>query len=145
MLITTTIKLRHNSKLGYVIFVMRIISMIALFIKVTSLDGAVEGIEHFMSPDWEKLNDLETWKNAARTIYFSLGLTVGLSICLSSFNKFKHDCYRTALVVCAADFMASIVLALIQMSVYGAFARRSGVSVQTVIEEIWTTATPPSK
>ena len=63
-------------KAAYVITLSPYFVLTALLIYTARLDGAVEGIEFYLTPDWDKLQSLDVWTTAASQILFSL--TVGL-------------------------------------------------------------------
>ena len=77
-------------------------------IYVSTLDGFSDGISYYISPDWSKLGDLKVWQEGAGQIFYSLGVAVGSQLILSSFNGFKTNCHRDALLIGLCNSTTSI-------------------------------------
>ena len=58
------------------------------------LEGSLDGIIYYLKPDFSKLKGSQAWVDAATQIIFSLGCCNGSVITLSSYNKFKKNCYK---------------------------------------------------
>jgi SNF family Na+-dependent transporter len=58
------------------------------------LDGAGIGISYFIKPDLAMLTQSTVWKDAAVQVFFTLSLSYGGLIALSSYNKYNHDILR---------------------------------------------------
>lgn len=77
-------------------------------IYVSTLDGFSDGISYYISPDWSKLGNLKVWQEGAGQIFYSLGVAVGSQLILSSFNGFKTNCHRDALLIGLCNSTTSI-------------------------------------
>ena len=64
-----------------------------------TLDGFMDGIKFYLTPDLEKIQNLEVWTVAASQIFYSLGVAQGSQLILSSFNTFRNNCHRDALLI----------------------------------------------
>ena len=91
-----------------------------LLIYVSTLDGFSKGIEYYIVPDWSKLGDLKVWQEGAGQIFYSLGVAVGSQLLLSSFNGFKTNCHRDALLIGLCNSTTSIYA-----GVYTAFSEHN--------------------
>lgn len=65
-----------------------------LLINGVQLDGAMDGILHYIKPDFEKLASIEVWADAATQIFFSLSICMGGTINLASYNPFYSNTLR---------------------------------------------------
>ena len=77
-------------------------------IYVSTLDGFSNGVSYYITPDWSKLGDLKVWQEGAGQIFYSLGVAVGSQLILSSFNGFKTNCHRDALLIGLCNSTTSI-------------------------------------
>ena len=62
-------------------------------------EGSKIGILGYITPDWEKVQELSVWKEAAIQIVFSLGLGNGVLGTSASYNQFHNNCLRDAIAV----------------------------------------------
>ena len=58
------------------------------------LPGAELGIRYYIYPDFSKLWDYQVWTDAAVQIFFTLSVSYGGMIALSSYNTFHTNIYR---------------------------------------------------
>ena len=72
------------------------IILLVLLIRYVTLDGQahLDGIYYYIKPDWSRLQHAEVWGDAASQLFFSLSLSQGTLLALSSYNRFHYNCYR---------------------------------------------------
>ena len=68
--------------------------MAILFFRSITLPGAWDGIVRYISPDWSKFFDSETWIDSATQIFFAYSIGTGALPALGSYNKFQHNCIK---------------------------------------------------
>jgi len=68
--------------------------MAILLCRSLTLDGAANGLSHFVHVDWSKLKNGETWIDGATQIFFAYSVGVGALPALGSYNKFHHNCLK---------------------------------------------------
>lgn len=105
-----------------------------LFVKVLTLDGAVDGLKFLFTPSWERLGSAECWIDGGTQIFFSYGVGIGALLALGSYNKFHHNCHRDTLIVCSINTFTSFFSATVIFSVLGNMAYNKGVGVKDVVE-----------
>ncbi|XP_068082060.1 sodium-dependent proline transporter-like [Anabrus simplex] len=111
--------------------------VILIILLVTGLlqEGAIDGIVYFFTPSWKKLLDIQVWQAAASQMFFSLSVSMGGLIMYSSYNDFRNDVYRDALVVSVLDTVTSIISGMVTFSILGAMAHDLRVPIHQVVKE----------
>lgn len=108
--------------------------LITLLITGLIQEGAFTGVLYFITPTWEKLLDIQVWQAAAGQMFFSLGVSMGALIMYSSYNDFRNNIFRDAMVVSIMDTLTSIISGMVIFSVLGAMAHDLGEG--TKIEDV---------
>jgi len=125
----------HNS--GKIIWISAISPYIVLSIlcvKALTLDGAMDGLKFLFTPDWERLKSSECWIDGGTQIFFSYGVGIGALLALGSYNKFHHNCYRDAMLICAVNTGTSFFSATVIFSILGFMAKAKGVEIADVVK-----------
>ncbi|XP_067650919.1 sodium- and chloride-dependent glycine transporter 1-like [Haliotis asinina] len=104
----------------------------ALLIRGATLDGASDGIQFYLTPNWSRLADSEVWSDAATQVFYSLSACSGGLVLMSSFNKFNNFCLRDALIVPLVDCFTSFFSGFVVFTVLGFMAYNRQVSVADV-------------
>lgn len=107
--------------------------LIILFIFGLTLPGAANGIHYYLTPDFKKLAEVNVWIDAATQIFFSLSVSCGGLMTLSSYNKFSNNCHRDALIIpvinCATSFFAGFVI----FAILGFMAEKTGKDIEELV------------
>jgi SNF family Na+-dependent transporter len=82
-------------KVVYVTATFPYVVLVILVIFGATLDGAKDGIRFYLKPDISKLSDSSVWAAAATQIFYSLGVTFGGLMVMSSYNKFDNNILRS--------------------------------------------------
>lgn len=92
-----------------------------LAIRVSFLDGAMEGYRFLFIPKWEALLNVETWVMAMGQAFFSLSITGSGMIVYGSYLSKKEDIVGASLRTAVFDTLASLLSALAIMPAVFAF------------------------
>lgn len=100
-----------------------------LVVQSLTLDGAVDGLNQFFTPDWDRIGEPQVWLNAYGQIFFSLSIGFGIMITYASYLKRKSDITTSALTVGFANSSFEILAGIGVFSVLGFMALETGVPI----------------
>jgi len=112
-----------------------VLLLVVLAIRGLTLEGAVDGIEYYLYPDFAKLADPKVWLAAYGQIFFSLTLGFGVMIAYASYNTRGGDITNNAFITCLANCATSFLAGFVVFSVLGFLALKQGnVPVEDVVK-----------
>ena len=106
--------------------------LLILAIRGLTLDGAVQGLEYYLEPNWDRLANPETWRWGFGQMFFSMSLAFGVMITYASFLHRKSDLNNNAAVIGLADMGTSFVAGLAVFATLGGMAYASAMAGQPV-------------
>jgi len=126
--------LHNSSKVIWCSAIFPYIILSVLCVKSLTLDGAFDGLKFLFTPDWERLKSSECWIDGGTQIFFSYGVGIGALLALGSYNKFHHNCYRDAMLICTVNTGTSFFSATVIFSILGFMAKEKGVEIADVVK-----------
>lgn len=103
-----------------------------LLIRSLMMEGSLQGILYYLTPKFDRLKDPRVWVDAATQIFFSLGCCSGSLIAMSSFNPFKNNCCRDAIIVACINCCTSIYAGFVVFASLGFMAHQKNVTMDNV-------------
>lgn len=122
-----------TGKIVYATALFPYVVLIALLIRGLTLDGAMDGIVYYISPDFHKLLQPHVWSAAASQIFYSMGAAWGVLITMSSYNKFNNNVLSDTAIVPAVNYATSVFAGFCVFSILGFMAKQSGKKVEDVV------------
>ncbi|CAG9786164.1 unnamed protein product [Diatraea saccharalis] len=113
---------KSSGKAAYFLALFPYVVMIILLITTCLLEGAGDGILFFITPQWEKLLELNVWYAAVTQLFFSLSICTGAIIMFSSYNGFRQNIYRDAMIVTTLDTFTSLLSGVTIFGILGNLA-----------------------
>ncbi|KAJ8681964.1 hypothetical protein QAD02_017756 [Eretmocerus hayati] len=107
--------------------------LIALMIRGVTLEGSVDGMLWYISPDWSKLTEASVWADAASQVFYSLGIGCGSLITLASYSSFTNNCHRDAIFVTLTNLLTSVFAGFVTFSVMGFLALQMQLPINEVV------------
>ncbi|KAL7288622.1 hypothetical protein TKK_0017356 [Trichogramma kaykai] len=120
-------------KVVYFTAIFPYIVLVALMIRGATLEGSLEGIMWFITPNWSSLTDAGVWADAASQVFYSLGIGCGSLVTLASYSSFGNNCHRDAIFVTLTNLLTSVFAGLVTFSVMGFLAKQMGLEVEEVV------------
>jgi len=124
-------------KVSYVTSTFPYVLLTVILVKGCMLEGAIDGILFYITPQWDKLLDLKVWAAAATQIFYSTGVCMGNLVAMSSFNKFNNNVLRDGMMIPFVNSATSVYAGFVIFSVLGYMAHKKGpgVTVENVVAE----------
>ncbi|BHF57325.1 hypothetical protein SprV_0100026600 [Sparganum proliferum] len=105
---------KSSGKAVWVTATLPYVILTILLVRGLMLKGSLAGIQYYLTPNFEQLLNIKVWNAAASQIFFSLGPGFGVLLALSSYNKFRNNCYGDAMLTsfinCATSFLSGFVV-----------------------------------
>lgn len=137
-LVVFLVLLKGIQSLGKVVYFSSLfpyVMLTVLVVRGATLEGAQMGVEFYLAPDPSKLADPMVWTEAATMVFFSLSACSGGLIAMSSYNDFKNNCLRDALIVPLVVGLTSLYSGFAIFTVLGFMATMKGVAIDKVAAE----------
>lgn len=135
LLFFTLVKgVQSSGKVAYFTALFPYVVLFTLLGRGVTLEGSVDGIIYFITPQWEKLLQLDVWYAAVTQSFFSLSVSFGSIIMFASYNSFSQSIYRDALIISVADTLTSLLAGLTIFSILGNLAFETGKEVKDVVK-----------
>ncbi|XP_071797325.1 sodium- and chloride-dependent GABA transporter 1-like [Asterias amurensis] len=105
-----------------------------LLIRAVTLENASEGLIYYLKPNMTRLQDGQTWLDAATQIFFSYSLGLGNMAALGSYNAFNHNFFRDGVIFAVVNSSTSLYSGVVIFAILGFMAGQQGVPVANVVK-----------
>ncbi|CAH1777630.1 unnamed protein product, partial [Owenia fusiformis] len=124
--------IKSVGKVVYVTVVAPYIILLVFLIRGLTLPGALDGIRYYVTPQWQRLADAQVWNDAATQIFFSISISYGGLIALSSYNRFHYNVYRDAMIVTLTDSATCVFAGFAVFSILGVMSHYTGRPIEDI-------------
>ena len=100
-----------------------------------TLDGAMEGVREYLTPDFSKLSNPKVWIDAYSQIFFTLSLGFGIMIAYASYLPGKANISRNAILTGLINSGYSLFAGLAVFSVLGFMATTEGKPLSEIVSQ----------
>jgi len=108
--------------------------LVILVIRGATLDGATQGLEYYLEPNWSYLARATVWRDAFAQVFFSVTIAFGVMITYASFLPKKSDISNNAMIIAVSDLATSFIAGLAIFSTMGYLAYQRGMPVEEVLD-----------
>ncbi|MDO5097160.1 MAG: sodium-dependent transporter [Corynebacterium sp.] len=102
---------------------------IIVVVRALFLDGAVDGLNAFFTPNWSALSNPTVWVAAYGQIFFSLSVSFGIMMTYASYLKPRTNLTGTGLVTAFANSSFEVLAGIGVFAALGFMAMQQGVGV----------------
>ncbi|TDX51193.1 sodium-dependent transporter [Orenia marismortui] len=107
--------------------------VVLITVRGITLPGAIEGINHFLEPDFSVLKDPSVWVSAYGQVFFTLSLGFGIMIAYASYLPKKSDVVNNAFITAFGNSGFSFLAGIAIFGVLGYMAQSQGVAFKEVV------------
>lgn len=105
------------------------ILFIIVVIRALFLEGAMDGLNAFFTPDWKALGNPTVWVAAYGQIFFSLSVSFGIMMTYASYLKPRTNLSGTGMVTAFANSSFEVLAGIGVFAALGFMAMQQGVGV----------------
>lgn len=110
-----------------------VIIFIIIVIRAVTLPGALEGLEAFFAPNFDKILEPDVWVAAYGQIFFSMSIAFAIMITYSSYLPKKSDITNNAFITGFGNSSFELLCGIGVFSVLGFMSTQQGVPVDEVV------------
>ncbi|CAL8120169.1 unnamed protein product [Orchesella dallaii] len=125
---------QSSGKVAYFTAIYPYVVLLVLLITGCTKPGAWTGIKYFITPQWDRIYDPNVWYAAVGQCFFSLSTGFGPIIMYASYNPFRHNVHRDAMIVSIMDTFTSFLAGLTVFSILGNLAYQLDKEVSDVVD-----------
>merc|ERR1711953_511747 len=126
---------KSTGKAAYLTSIFPLLVLMALVIYGVTLDGAMEGLKYYITPDLNKLGQADTWMAAASQIMFSYSLCQGSLTSLGSYNKWSFNSIKWTVKLSFLNSFASMFAGIAIFSILGNLSHTMAIPIEEVADK----------
>lgn len=120
-------------KINKILLPTLVVIMIIIAIRAVTLNGASEGLNTLLTPDWSMVLKPSVWISAYGQVFYSLSIAIGIMMTYSSYLPKKTDINNSAFVTAFANCGFEFLSAIAVFAILGYMATAQGVPMSEVV------------
>ncbi|XP_014241849.1 sodium-dependent noradrenaline transporter [Cimex lectularius] len=126
---------KSTGKVVWVTATLPYVVLTILLIRGLMLPGAMTGIKYYLQPELSKLREPQVWVDAAVQIFFSVGAGFGVHLSYASYNNFKNNCFKDAIITSIVNSFTSFFSGFVIFTYLGFMSQKHGIPINDVADE----------
>nr|CAH0103165.1 unnamed protein product [Daphnia galeata] len=121
---------------GYIVWFTALfpyVILLVLLVRAVTLEGAEIGLLYYITPKWDLLLTAGPWIDGTTQIFFAYSIGTGALPALGSYNTFKYNCFRDAMITCLVNTMTCLIAGVVTFAILGTIAHSTNVSIDSVV------------
>jgi len=112
-----------------------LVLFLIIVVRSVTLDGALDGLNAFFTPNWGELTNPNIWIAAYGQIFFSLSVAFAIMITYSSYLPKKTDITNNAFITAFANSGVELLAGIGVFAALGFMAGQAGVPIDEVVSK----------
>jgi neurotransmitter:Na+ symporter, NSS family len=125
---------KGTESVGKVVWVsvnLPLLLLLIMFLRGVTLPGAIDGIRHYLTPDFEKLKEPGVWMAAYGQIFFTLSVGFGVMSAYASFRPKKTDIVNSSFITGLSNSGVEFFSGFAVFAVLGYMAFKTGLPIDS--------------
>lgn len=102
----------------YTVF-LPVIFLLVMAVKGLTMNGAMEGVAKFFTPDFSALKNPALWVDAVGQVFYSLSIMMAIMFAYGSFLKDDSNIAVDAIIIALSDLAVSVLAGIVMFSTMG--------------------------
>ncbi|XP_046462930.1 sodium- and chloride-dependent GABA transporter 1-like [Daphnia pulex] len=107
--------------------------LLVLLVRAVTLEGAEIGLLYYVTPKWDLLLTAGPWIDGTTQIFFAYSIGTGALPALGSYNTFKYNCFRDAMITCLVNTLTCLIAGVVTFAILGTIAHSTNASIDSVV------------
>lgn len=124
--------IKTTGKIVYFTALFPYVVLVIFVIRGLTLEGSMDGIEFYLSPNLTKLHESQVWVDAGTQVFFSYAVGLSALPALGSYNKYHNNCIKDALIIAMVNSFTSFLAGFVVFSFLGYMSAERGIPVERI-------------
>ncbi|XP_027204167.2 LOW QUALITY PROTEIN: sodium- and chloride-dependent glycine transporter 1-like [Dermatophagoides pteronyssinus] len=127
--------IQSSGKVVYFTATFPYVILAILLARGLTLPGSYDGLRYYLMPNWNRISDVDVWRDAAVQVFYSFGIGGGGMITYASYNRFHNPVTKHALLVGFGDFATSLFCGAVVFTMIGYMASALNKPIEQIVQD----------